>query len=185
MNIVIWLLDRFVKLVTPYYQTPEVPQPASAADLLSYDFFSDFDLRDQKAELDFFTTLTDEGEVTTSTQWGLQLPNGEVHWGSWSGIDFSTPLDRMRMIATLQKTALDMGLSENGQSDELLNKYKWKIREATARIRYKDSGTFSLNDPAVSAAPVENSTYDQSQDDSEASIYSPRTVHAGSVGGDA
>jgi hypothetical protein len=200
MNMIVWVLDKIVKVVAPYWKPPEIPQSVSNPDWPEnydrlFEAFKDLSCpEDMMYDRETYDqALRDvpsdygrlEGLIETTIEWGLELPRGEVQWKSWSGIDFSTPLDRMRMIATLQKTALDMGLNANGQSDEFLTKYKWQTREKTARIRYKNTGTFSLNDPAVSAAPVENSINEQSQDDSETHVHSYRNLHPGSVGGDA
>lgn len=122
----------------------------------------------------------------TTTQWGLRLPNGEVHWEAWGTIPLSAPLDRLNLIATLQKTAIDMGLNEGEQTKEFLNKYSWQTREATSKIRYKNTESYALTDSAVSAAPKEALNHDHLQGNSLDSLtYSHRDLHAGSVGGDA
>lgn len=193
-----WLVDRLIKRVLSHWETPQAVFPASHSGgvwpedpygVRIHDF-SDYDLRDHDAQerfLEEMKTLTADEEIEISIEWGLELPNGDVQWGSWSNIDFSTQLDRLRMIAALQKTALDIGLNENGQSDEFLNKYKWQTREKKSKISYRNTGaTFSLTDPAVSAAPVENSTYDEPKNDPDSStVDSHRDLHPGSVGGDA
>jgi hypothetical protein len=126
-------------------------------------------------------------EKVVRIQWGLRLPNGEVHWDTWSGISFFTPLDRLKMVATLQKTALDMGLNEGDQTKEFLNKYSWQTREQTSRISYCNTVSYALTDPAVSAAPEEIPNDDDPQGNSphDNSFYPHRDLHPGFVGGDA
>lgn len=211
MGIIFTILRWIIKLANPYFETPQ--SPVAPSPLTSHwpedpyrtgfgpwgdwdcpeDSMYDTDnwhtyLRDHDVdarfheELDLF--MVDE-ETETTTEWGLRLPNGQVQWNTWSGVDFIDPLGRLRMIAVLQKTALDMGLSEGQQSDEFLTRYKWQTREKKARIKYQTTGSFPLTDPAASAAPQENSSHEQPQDDSEAYVHSHREVHPGFVGGDA
>jgi hypothetical protein len=192
MDMIFWLIDRVARLVAPRYD-PHAPQPITPSGVWPEDPYGpaihDFttDLRDYEVDREFTEALNklwEDQEVVTTTQWGLELPSGEVQWGFWSGIAFDSPLNRLRMVATLQKTALDMGFTEGAQSDEFLKMYRWQTREQIARIRYgENTEAFSLTDPAVSAAPVENSSHEQPQDDSD--LNSHREVHAGYLGGDA
>lgn len=192
MKIIIWLFDLMARITAPRYD-PHAPSPITSSGVWPEDPYSVqiHDFRDHTLDEEFTEALNklwDDQEVVTTLQWGLQLPSGEVQWGSWNGIDFSTPLDRLRMVATLQQTAFDMGFTEGKQSDEFLNKYGWQTREQIARIRYKNTEVFSLTDPAVSSAPAENSSHEQPQDDSVLAAIGPylhRDLYAGSLGGDA
>lgn len=90
-----------------------------------------------------------EPEVLTSQQWGLRLPSGEIVWDIWQGIDFDNPLDRMRMVATLQKTALDIGFGE-GQIGEFLKHYTWELREQIRHVYYGKMTSYQMLDSHVS-----------------------------------
>lgn len=190
MKIIIWLFDLMAKLTAPRYD-PHTPQPITPSGVWPEDPYGPYihDFRDNEVDREFTEALNklwDDQDVVTTTQWGLELPNGEVKWDSWGTMDLSTPLGRQAIITILQKSVVDMGLNEGSQSDEFLNKYRWQTREQIARIRYSENTeAFHLTDPAVSAAPVENSTYEQPQDDSDLFLHSHREVHSGSVGGDA
>lgn len=94
----------------------------------------------------------DSGELVTVIQYGLRCPNGEVHWGSWSGVSFDQPLDRARMIARLQQTARDC----EWQIDDFVNRYAWVTRHQRAIVRYEDGAEYAISDPEViSLAPAE------------------------------
>ena len=89
----------------------------------------------------------DSGELVTAIQYGLRTPNGEVHWGSWSGVSFDQPLDRAMMIAKLQQTAKDC----EWQIDEFVNRYAWVTRHQRAIVRYEDGGEYAISDPEIIA----------------------------------
>ena len=89
----------------------------------------------------------DAGELVTTVQYGLQMPNGDVVWGSWAECDFAQPLDRLRLIAKLQRVAQDC----HWQTDEFVNRYAWVTREQRAIVRYEDLGTFDISDPSIVA----------------------------------
>jgi hypothetical protein len=174
MDVITWL---FSWIVGP---TPKAPAPVAGT--LPPKIFDFTDHRHNCPEA--------YDAVVTTTEWGLELPSGEVQWGSWGKHDFATPLDRLRMVGSLKRQAWDIGLSEGTQSDEFLNNYKWRTREQRARITYRNTDSFSLTDPAASTAPVENFSHEQPQDDSEIHVldsatYSHRKVHSGYLGGDA
>ena len=92
----------------------------------------------------------DSGELVTTLQYGLRTPGGEVHWGSWSGISFDEPIDRVRMIAKLQQAAKEC----EWQIDEFVNRYTWVARYQRAIVRYEDAGEFAINAPEVIAIPT-------------------------------
>jgi hypothetical protein len=89
----------------------------------------------------------DSGELVTTRQYGLRMPNGDVVWGSWAECDFAQPLDRLRLIAKLQRVAQDC----HWQTDEFVNRYAWVTREQRAIVRYEDLGTFDISDPSIVA----------------------------------
>src|ERR1700684_1437294 len=109
MDVIFWLIDRVARLVAPRYD-PHAPQPITPSGVWPEDPYGPaiHDFRDHELDREFADALNQLWEdqmVVTTTQWGLELPSGEVQWGSWNGIDFSTPLDRLRMVATLQQTS--------------------------------------------------------------------------------
>lgn len=91
-------------------------------------------------------------EIITTPQWGLILPGGEIMWNSWQGIDFDHPLGRLRMVATLQKTALEMGFAPE-QVSEFTASYSWATRMQVAAVIYESTGEHALTDQIVSASP--------------------------------
>lgn len=158
---------------------PEYPYPG-----VSDRLWSDGDYPEDKVYDSEIAVMQDETfpeEIRTDQQWGLRLPSSEVAWGSWSGIDFTTPLDRLRMVATLQKTALEMGFDEGDQTQVFLNNYTWCVRERKSKISYGNSISYSLTDPQVSASAYreDNDGTDDTGDNLSADL------HQGSVGGDA
>ena len=88
-------------------------------------------------------------EVITTEQYGLQMPNGDIIWNAYSDagvtIPFDNHLDRLRMIATLKKTAADVGFDV----DDFLSHYSWVSRNQIAAVVYEDTGSYSLTDSEV------------------------------------
>ena len=127
-------------------------------------------------------------ELHTTRQWGLQLPNGEVFWNDWSGHQLGHPLDRVRLIANLQKTAADIGLAPGEQTDDFLSHYGWVTRNQIASVIYETTGAYPLTHPEVSAldTPVSGETHESDNASAEADRRDQlRGVHTGPVGGDA
>lgn len=94
----------------------------------------------------------DSGELVTTLQYGLRMPNGEVVWGSWAECNFAQPLDRLRLVAKLQRVATDC----HWQIDEFVNRYTWVARQQRAIVRYEDAGEYPITDPdIVSVTPAE------------------------------
>lgn len=94
----------------------------------------------------------DSGELVTTLQYGLRMPNGEVVWGSWAECNFDLPLDRLRLVAKLQRVAQDC----HWQIDEFVNRYAWTTRQQRAIVRYEDGGEYPITDPdIVSVTPAE------------------------------
>lgn len=134
-----------------------------------------------------------EPTLQVTQQWGLRLPNGEVHWNTWQGIVLDGPIDRMKMVATLQKTAADIGLAPGEQTEQFLARYQWVTRNQRATVIYEDTGVYPLADSYASAldAPEVNESSDGH--DHQPPIYvtssnghrSDVGFRPGSVGGDA
>lgn len=82
-------------------------------------------------------------EWTAYKQWGLVLPNGETHWNSWQGNNFTHPIERTQLVAKLQATAADIGLAPGEQTDLFLSKYQW----ITRTVLCKETGTCPLAHP--------------------------------------
>lgn len=134
-------------------------------------------------------------EVITTQQYGLRMPNGEIVWNAWNDpplvIPFDNHLDRLRMVANLQKTATDVGFDV----DEFLSHYGWATRNQIAAVVYEDTGAYSLTDPDVcgvsapslgnpdgSSTPTPDDT--ESPADSQAADDLARTVRPRHLGGD-
>jgi hypothetical protein len=96
-------------------------------------------------------SVADSPQLKVAEQWGLKLPNGQIHWNSWQGVAFDNPLDRMKMVAVLQKTAEDVGLPPGDETDQFLSKYQWVTRNEKATVEYEDTGAYPLTHPSVSA----------------------------------
>lgn len=129
-----------------------------------------------------------EPELVVNRQWGLKLPNGDVHWVHWNGHAMGHPLDRVRLIAKLQKTAEDIGLAPGWQTDDFLSHYGWVTRDQIASVVYKDTGAYPLTHSQVSAldTPSTGETHESDDASSESSgRHHDRGVRTGSVGGDA
>jgi hypothetical protein len=82
-------------------------------------------------------------------EWGLKLPGGDVVWGSWQGVPFDNPLDRVHMIAKIKQTAQDSGWDP----EEFFVNYSWVTRNAYTTVDYQLTEAYSLMDPAVSGTP--------------------------------
>ena len=89
----------------------------------------------------------DSGELVTTIQYGLKMPNGDVVWGSWAECNFDQPLDRLRLIAKLQRVAQDC----HWQTEEFVSRYAWVTREQRAIVRYENVGTYDIADPSIVA----------------------------------
>lgn len=98
----------------------------------------------------------DGGTTRVTEQWGLRLPDGDVAWNSWQGIPFDSPLDRLHMVATLQKTAQDVGFDP----EDFLARYGWETRNEIAQVVYEQTGSHPLMADEVSevGTPVESAT---------------------------
>lgn len=131
-----------------------------------------------------------EPEQITTAQWGLRLPNGEVHWNVWQGVTFYHPIDRLRMVATLRQTAIDVGLAEGEQVEEFVSRYSWETRTQHATVVYEQTGAYSLMHPAVSALSAPDQQVENDHDSKDTDAPSPEQdplvgVHSRPVGGDA
>jgi hypothetical protein len=121
-----------------------------------------------------------EPELLVTSQWGLRLPSGEIAWNSWSGVQFGDPLNRMLMVAKLQRTGLDLGFAET-QLGKFLCHYSWATRNQIATVVYEDTGAYPLTHPEVSAQPPSEQGLQQNENESE----DPDSgVHRRPLGGD-
>lgn len=129
-------------------------------------------------------------DIIVTRQWGLVLPSGEIKWNEWQGVTFADPMDRMRMIAALQRTAMDVGFAEY-QVNDFLAGYSWVTRNQIAAVAYEDEGAFALTDSAVSSTdtPRDGKSHDRNESDADANGDAasnlPRNLRPGSMGGDA
>jgi hypothetical protein len=107
-----------------------------------------------------------EPELLVISQWGLKLPSGEMAWNSWWGVQFGDPLNRMLMVAKLQRTGLDLGFAET-QLGKFLCHYSWATRNQIATVVYEDTGAYPLTHPEVSAQPPGEQGLQQNENESE------------------
>jgi hypothetical protein len=136
-----------------------------------------------------YVAVSQPSQTQAIQQWGLCLPSGEVHWNAWQGIPFGAPLDRVKMVATLQKTAVDIGLAPGEQTEQFLARYHW----VTRTVVYEDTGVYSLADPDVSALDAPEINESPHAPDSAPHTYASSAnghhphldICPGSVGGDA
>lgn len=131
-----------------------------------------------------------EPELIVGAQFGLRLPNGSIVWNAWNNpplvIPFDNLLDRLRMVANLQKTAADLGFVV----DDFLVNYGWVTRNQIATVVYEDTGAYALTDPVVCgvSAPSTGKTPDHDDGSSKDDLSVPpahldRTIHPGPMGG--
>lgn len=152
------------------------------------------------------TDTASKPELIVTQQWGLRLPSGEVVWNSWQGTSFEHPLDRLRMVAILQKTATDLGFREETEKiHDFLSQYSWATRNQIASVVYEDTGTFPLTASEVSKTngldasgtghPIEHKSSKDDSNDANTAAFSrrddngdddsSRSVRPGSMGGTA
>lgn len=130
-------------------------------------------------------------QLVVTKQWGLRLPGGDIAWGFWQGIGFDNPLDRMKMVATLQKTAKDVGFGEGEQTAEFLAHYGWVTRNQIATVVYEDTGAYALTDTEVSTVGTPVGEASHGNNENQLSRQPPASPDPGSdlrpgpVGGDA
>ncbi len=109
--------------------------------------------------------LPEGSELLTTAQFGLRMPNGIVVWNEWCEgglqIPFNNPLDRLRMVANLQKTALDLGFD----IEQFLEHYEWVTRNQIAIVRYEDTGSYHLTHPSVTGIAAVSVVEEQARDD--------------------
>ena len=77
-------------------------------------------------------------------EYGLQLPNGDVHWGQYLGRPIKTEAERNQMAAVLHRTAVECGFDE----EEFVARYSW-----VARGIQPVDGIWAIDDPEVAPAP--------------------------------
>lgn len=75
-------------------------------------------------------------------EYGLVLPNGTVAWGEYRGHPITTPEQRQALLAVLQKTAGEIGFSE----DRFLEFYRWSRRNVTITV---DDQTWAIDNSDV------------------------------------
>jgi hypothetical protein len=68
--------------------------------------------------------MSDETVVEEHLEYGLQLPNGQVTWGTAIGRPINTEPERQLVVLVLRKTAEELGFPEA----EFLSRFKWVPR---------------------------------------------------------
>ena len=133
-----------------------------------------------------------EPQLVVSPQWGLRLPSGEIVWTAWGDLPLADPLDRARMVATLQKTAVDVGFGDGQAAEEFLANYGWVTRNQIATVVYEDTGTYPLTDSRA-FSPTGDGVHPSGDHNDDESVpatnghrpHDPgRDVREGPVGGD-
>jgi hypothetical protein len=77
-------------------------------------------------------------------EYGLQLPNGDIHWGQYLNRPIRTEAERGQMAVVLHRTALECGFDE----EEFVSRYNWVSRGITTNPR-----TWEIDDPEVAPSP--------------------------------
>lgn len=78
------------------------------------------------------------------TEYGIELPNGNVQWGTALSRPIGTPEERKAFLEAVKGTAREIGYPE----DDFVKGYKWRTRDITV-----SGTTWHLADP--SALPPE------------------------------
>jgi hypothetical protein len=78
------------------------------------------------------------------TEYGVELPNGDVHWGIALTRPIATPEDRKQFLEIVKNTAKEIGFPE----DEFVKGYKWRTRDITV-----SGTTWHLTDPSALPEP--------------------------------
>jgi hypothetical protein len=73
-------------------------------------------------------------------EYGVQLPNGDISWGSYLGCSLGTEDERGILFLSLYKTAQQLGFPVN----EFMNRFRWATRSVT-----DDTTRYTMDDPAV------------------------------------
>ena len=125
-------------------------------------------------------------QLLVTQEWGLLFPTGKIAWGSWQGVSFGNPVDRIHMVAKLQKTAEELGFEQR----YFLAHYRWVTRTERAHVTYEDTGAHDLTAPEAFADDVPSGEQHDDDDDPENGAHEPTTrpdrdFCSGSVGGDA
>ena len=77
------------------------------------------------------------------TEYGVELPNGDIHWGVALTRPIGTPEERKIFLDIVRNTAREIGHVE----ESFVNGYKWRTRQIEVALTKHD-----LTDP--SALPV-------------------------------
>lgn len=81
----------------------------------------------------------------TYTEYGIQAPNGDVHWGSFIGRSLESEQDRAVLSLVLHKTAQEL----NWPEDEFVDRFRW-VSRTISEVR----GQFEIDHPKV-APPLQ------------------------------
>lgn len=83
-------------------------------------------------------------------QWGLRLPNATIAWGTWRGLSFATPTERLQAVAALVKSLEDAGFTPS----EAIKEYGWCTRQ-TEITYYEDVEQGPIDDPDALGVTLE------------------------------
>lgn len=74
------------------------------------------------------------------TEYGVELPDGTIHWGVALGRPIGTPGERKLFLDIVRNTSREIGYPE----DEFVGRYKWRTRSINVA-----KTTYDLSDPTV------------------------------------
>lgn len=87
------------------------------------------------------------------TEYGLQTPDGAIHWGQFRGNDISTPESRFMMRLSIRKTAVEVGYDP----EIFVASYRWVgrvVEKKTDRV-FTDAGVVPIDSDAAAPPPAQ------------------------------
>lgn len=94
-----------------------------------------------------------------TVEYGIETPDGSIHWGAFLGRSLATEQDRSLMLLVLQKTAQELGWPE----EAFVNRFRWVPRTVIVdefRYQLDDLGLappLGQQSPLLEPAPIESS----------------------------
>lgn len=84
-------------------------------------------------------------------EYGLQLPNGEIQWGTALGHPINTEPERSVMVVVLHKTGTECGWA--GIEDQFVSNFRWVPRT----VIQEKGVSYALDNPSIAPPlPVSN-----------------------------
>lgn len=82
----------------------------------------------------------------TYTEYGIQAPNGQFHWGNFIGRPLGTEAERATLSLVLHKTAQEL----NWPEDEFVEHFKWVTRTIS-----EPRASYCIDDPKIAPPLVQ------------------------------